>query len=210
MINYLKQEEEYIPWKAALDNLRTVGRLLIRSPLYGVFKAYIRHILKPIYATLGGISKVTESTKLDAVKHQVMISAWACRYDVGDCIPKSVEYFTNWMLETEPDHINPIPLNLRPVIYCTAVRMGGELQWKFLWQRYVNSNVGAEKSMIISALSCSREQWILNRYLEWSLNSTLVRKQDASIVFGGIAKEEVGFYLARNFLFERIDEIYET
>jgi aminopeptidase N len=79
-----------------------------------------------------------------------------------------------------------------------------------LWQRYVASNVGAEKSMIISALSCSREQWLLSRYLDWSLNATLVRKQDASIVFSGVAREEVGFYLARNFFFDRIDEIHQT
>jgi aminopeptidase N len=103
-----------------------------------------------------------------------------------------------------------IPLNLRPCIYCTAIRNGNEKQWKFLWQRYVNSNVGAEKTMIISALSCAKEQWILGRYLEWSLNATLVRKQDASIVFGGVARDEVGFHLARNFFFDRIDDIYST
>jgi aminopeptidase N len=101
-------------------------------------------------------------------------------------------------------------LNLRPVIYCTAIRHGNENHWKFLWQRYVNSNVGAEKSMIISALSCSREQWVLSRYLEWSLNSTIVRKQDASFVFSGIAREEIGFFLAKSFLFDRIDDIYQT
>ncbi|XP_070497871.1 aminopeptidase N-like [Chironomus tepperi] len=210
MINYLKRESEYIPWKAALDNLRIVNRLLLRSPLYGVFKAYMRHILKPIYGRLGGISTVPDSSELHAVKHQALICGWSCRLDVGDCIKRSVEYFNTWMVETEPDHINPIPLNLRPCIYCTAVRNGNEKQWKFLWQRYVNSNVGAEKSMIISALSCAKEQWILSRYLEWSLNSTLVRKQDASIVFSGVARDEIGFHLARNFFFDRIDDIYST
>lgn len=76
MITYLKREREYIPWKAALDNLRTVNRLLLRSPLYGVFKAYMRHILKPIYTKLGGISEVPNSSELDAVKHQAMICGW--------------------------------------------------------------------------------------------------------------------------------------
>lgn len=101
-------------------------------------------------------------------------------------------------------------MNLRPVVYCTAIRRGKEAEWSFLWKRYINSNVGAEKSMIISALSCTREQWLLNRYLGWSLNSTLVRKQDVTIVFSGVAGEEIGYHLARNFFFERIDDIYET
>lgn len=64
--------------------------------------------------------------------------------------------------------------------------------------------------MIISSLSCSREQWLLSRYLDWSLNSTLVRKQDATIVFSGVAGTEIGFHLARNFFFERIDDIHQT
>lgn len=76
MINYLKRESDYIPWKAALDNLRIVNRLLLRSPLYGVFKAYMRHILKPIYTKLGGISTVPDSSELLAVKHQAMICGW--------------------------------------------------------------------------------------------------------------------------------------
>ena len=107
MINYLKQEDEYIPWKATLDNLRLVNRLLIRSPLYGVFKSYIQHILEPIYEKVGGISEPAESSRLDSVKHQSMICGWSCRFGVGDCVEKSVEIFARWMLETEPDHINP-------------------------------------------------------------------------------------------------------
>jgi aminopeptidase N len=88
--------------------------------------------------------------------------------------------------------------------------MGKEAEWSFLWKRYVNSNVGAEKSMIISALSCSREQWLLARYLDWSLNSTLVRKQDVTIVFSGVVGEEIGYHLAKNFFFDKIDDIHET
>lgn len=212
MINYLRQEHEYIPWKAALDNLRVISRLLVRSPLFGVYKAYIQHILEPIYERVGGIkeSESKDTDSLDAVKHQSMIAAWACRYSVGDCEEKSVEIFKRWMDETEPDHINPVPLNLRPVVYCTAIRKGKDKEWAFLWKRYVASNVGAEKSMIILSLSCSKEQWLLSRYLDWSLNSTLVRRQDATIVFSGVAREEVGFHLAKNFFFEKIDDIHKT
>jgi aminopeptidase N len=107
MINYLKQEVEYIPWKAALDNLRVISRLLVRTPLFGVYKSYVQHILEPIYEKIGGISEPPQSESLDTVKHQSMIAGWACRFEVGDCVEKSVELFKTWMVETEPDHINP-------------------------------------------------------------------------------------------------------
>lgn len=107
MINYLKQEDQYIPWKAALDNLRVISRLLVRTPLFGVYKAYVQHILEPIYEKIGGITEPPKSESLDTVKHQSMIAGWACRFGVGDCEEKSVELFKTWMDETEPDHINP-------------------------------------------------------------------------------------------------------
>lgn len=76
MIAYLHQEGEYIPWKSALDNLRIVNRLLLRSPVYGVFRAYIRYILKPIYKRIGGLSKVADTQDFTAVKHQSLICGW--------------------------------------------------------------------------------------------------------------------------------------
>lgn len=104
-----------------------------------------------------------------------------------------------------------VPLDLRSVVYCTAIRHGGDKEWHFLWDRYSNSNVGSEKSLILSALGCSREIWLLQRYLDWTLNeSSGVRKQDRSTVFDGVAQNEVGLPLAKSFLFEKIDEIYKT
>ena len=38
LVDYLKHETEYIPWKSALDNLSAVNRILRRSAQYGLFK----------------------------------------------------------------------------------------------------------------------------------------------------------------------------
>lgn len=47
------------------------------------------------------------------------------------------------------------------------------------------------------------------RYLMWSLNSTSgVRLQDSSNVFGGVARSEIGYHLAKDFLIEHVDDIY--
>lgn len=101
-------------------------------------------------------------------------------------------------------------MDLRSVVYCTAIKNGKEAEWSFLWHAYLSSNVGSEKTMIITALSCSREQWLLSRYLDWSLNATSgVRKQDATFVFGGVARAEIGFPLAKQFFYEKTDEIYK-
>ena len=107
MISYLKQEDEYIPWKSALDNLRQLENLLFTTSLEKVFKSYIQHIVEPIYERVGGIGEVEDSNRLDTVKQKTLICAWACRFDVSDCVEKSVELFKSWMLEGDPDHFNP-------------------------------------------------------------------------------------------------------
>jgi len=211
VINYLQQEDEYLPWKAALDGLADVNRILQKTPMYELFRDYMKLILEPIYEKLGGLDMDQKSSnkRLDYVKHKVMIAAWSCRFDVGDCVDRSVKMFKEWMEEKDPDTNNPIPVDLRRVVYCNAVRQGRDREWNFLWRQYKKSNVASEKNMIISSLACARQQWILTRYLDWSLNTTSgVRKQDAYMVFGGIVKNEAGFDIAKTFFFDRINEIY--
>lgn len=48
-------------------------------------------------------------------------------------------------------------------MYCTAIKVGGQEEWDFAWERYKNSNVGSEKELLLQALGCSREVWILSR-----------------------------------------------
>ncbi|XP_050098879.1 aminopeptidase N-like [Anopheles aquasalis] len=217
MMTYLRQEREYIPWKSALTNLNGIHRLLKRTPIFGLFKSYVQYLLEPAYewmdvfggATATNTTSQHQSERLDVVKHLALIASWACRFDVGDCVDRSVALFADWMNVADPDRTNPVPLNLRPTVYCNAIRSGRETQWNFLWQRYLRSNVGSEKIMIISALACTREVWLVERFLHWSLNATSgVRKQDTTILFSGVAKNDVGFHLAKSFFIERIDDIH--
>lgn len=79
-----------------------------------------------------------------------------------------------------------------------------------MWTRYSKSNVGSEKVMILNSLGCSREIWLLQRYLDWTLDeSTGVRKQDRNIVFSTVAHNDIGFLLAKSFLYDRVDQIAE-
>uniref|UniRef100_A0A182SPU1 Aminopeptidase n=1 Tax=Anopheles maculatus TaxID=74869 RepID=A0A182SPU1_9DIPT len=211
MINYLRQEAEYIPWKSALTNLNSLNRILKRTPLYDIFKSYVQYILEPIYERLEVFNMTRKSSdRLDAIKQLTLIASWACRFEVGDCVNRSVELFARWMNESNPDANNPVPIDLRPVVYCNAIRQGNDTQWNFLWRRYLQSNVGAEKIMIIGSLSCTRQLWLVERFLQWSLNSTSgVRKQDATILFSSVSRNDAGFNAAKSFFLTRADEIYD-
>jgi len=52
---------------------------------------------------------------------------------------------------------------LKGTVYCTAIREGGEKEWNFIFELYKTATVQAEKSRLLSALSCTRKIWILNK-----------------------------------------------
>lgn len=102
-----------------------------------------------------------------------------------------------------------IPIDLRSIVYCVAIRQGGDVEWSFLWQRYKRTQVATVREQILSALSCTREVWLLSRMLELSLNETSgIRTQDATAVFSTVASNEVGFFVAQTFFEQNIDRIY--
>jgi aminopeptidase N len=209
LLKYLKYEEDYLPWKAALTNVNTLNRQLRKSSIYGDFKTYMKHVLSTIYQKMGGLDlSESKSGKLDAVKHQVLIASWSCRFDVANCISDAEELFRKY--QKNPSEKNIISKELRSVIYCTSIRHGSEKEWEFLWGQYKKSNVASEKNTILSSLGCTREIWLLRRFLEWSVTpNSAIRKQDSTTVFAAVAGNDVGYYVAKNFLYTKAKDIYK-
>ena len=52
---------------------------------------------------------------------------------------------------------------MKEVVYCSAIGNGDEAEWDFGWERYKNSNVATEKDLLLTALGCSKQKWILKR-----------------------------------------------
>ena len=53
--------------------------------------------------------------------------------------------------------------NLKQVVYMAGVAEGGEAEWDFLWDIYQKASDPTEQGLILYALSCSRQLWILTR-----------------------------------------------
>jgi len=208
---YLSKEVEYIPWASALSGLKYLNKMLKTSEAYGDFKRYMLNLIDPIYTKLG-FSARPDDSHLDIKLRKKAIS-WACSMGNKDCLTKAKETFGDWMGMVEPDSelANPVDVNLKYQTYCNAIDEGGEEEWDFAWERYQNSYVASEKATILSSLACTKEVWLLNRYLNMSINSDSgVRKQDGAKVLGNVALNTVGRYLAFDFVQQEWENIYET
>nr|CAD7438146.1 unnamed protein product [Timema bartmani] len=173
--------------------------MLIKTGNYDKLKTYLLGLVDNLYRQTGFTDNPSDPQL--TVYKRVNVLSWACLLGFDDCVRNSVTQFQNWMSTPNPDRNNPISANLKSVVYCSAIRVGGQDEWDFAWQRYRNTNVGSEKDILLGALGCTRETWILSRYLEWSvLENSGIRKQDSARVFSSVSSNPIGQPLAYNFL----------
>ncbi|KAK7063250.1 hypothetical protein SK128_000615 [Halocaridina rubra] len=203
---YLEKEYDFVPWSSALMNFDYLKDMFERAGGYGLLKNYLLSLIVPLYDSVGFDDNVHDP-HLTKYKRVIAVK-WACKLGYAPCVNSSAALFEQWMQSSNNESI--FSPNVQRTVLCTGISIGGEKEWNAAWSRYTQSNVGSEKSDILSALGCTKEVWILSRYLEWAFTpNSGIRKQDASQVFGAIADNTVGRDLAWNYLQDRWIQILE-
>lgn len=86
-------------------------------------------------------------------------------------------------------------------MYCTAIKYGDVREWNFAWERLQRTTIPSERELLMIALGCSREPWILIRYLQRSMTDTYgIRKQDLYRVFMAVSNNVIGQPIAFNYI----------
>uniref|UniRef100_A0A3B3Z7P7 Aminopeptidase n=1 Tax=Periophthalmus magnuspinnatus TaxID=409849 RepID=A0A3B3Z7P7_9GOBI len=202
---YLSKEMGYIPWDSALRNLNYYILMFDRTEVYG---SYLKKQIQPLYEHF---KVLTENwTKVPAAHgdqyNQINAISMGCKMGVEGCRELTKNWFKQWM--GNPAH-NPIHPNLKSTVYCYAIAFGGHEEWDFAWTMYKNATVASEASRLREAMACTQTPWLLNRYLEYSLNPSKIRKQDATATILYIARNIVGMPLAWDFVRARWRYIFE-
>ncbi|NXA27343.1 AMPN Aminopeptidase, partial [Ibidorhyncha struthersii] len=196
---FLHRETEYMPWEAALNNLHYFQLMFDRSEVFGVMTKYIRKQVTPLFNHYKNITNnwVSIPSGLMDQYNEINAISTACSYGIAECQELATNYFLQWK---ENASKNPIPPNLRSSIYCSIVATEGEEAWDFIWTRFQEATVVSEADKLRTALSCSPHPWILNRYLQYTLDPKKIRKQDATATINSIASNVVGQPLAWDFI----------
>lgn len=100
--------------------------------------------------------------------------------------------------------LSRVPIMFRKTTYCQAVAEGGEEEWNFVWNRYLATTVASERARLLKALACSKEIWILSKFLHSVIEKdSKIRRQDARSVFSLVASNVYGRDLAFDFIREK-------
>uniref|UniRef100_A0A3B4ZL34 Aminopeptidase n=1 Tax=Stegastes partitus TaxID=144197 RepID=A0A3B4ZL34_9TELE len=176
---FLRHETEFLPWESALRNLEYFVLMFDRSEVYG-----------PMQVRTPADDRFVTHNQINAVM-------LACANGLPECIEMATYKFAEWM---EPNGTNTIHPNLRSVIYCQAVAAGGRAEWEFAWDKLQSSSDTSEKEQLRGALACTKKIWLLNRYLQYTLDPDKIRLMDVASIITDVATNSAGQALAWNFM----------
>lgn len=194
---FLHNETDYIPWDSAMRNLNYFVLMFDRSEVYGPMQVYLRNQVTVLYDFFRNYTDNSTVPDEHSLQHnQILAIRVACSNGLPECLEMAKDRFHFWMT----NDTNKIHPNLRSVIYCQAIAAGGQKEWEFAWDRLQSSSDTSEKDQLREALTCTKKIWLLNRYLEYTLDPDKIRLMDVSSVITSIAVNEAGQALAWNFL----------
>uniref|UniRef100_A0A8C9VPZ7 Aminopeptidase n=1 Tax=Scleropages formosus TaxID=113540 RepID=A0A8C9VPZ7_SCLFO len=186
---YLSKEREYMPWQTAINNLDYFFLMFDRTEVYGPMQTYLRNQVWPLFEYFREIT----------ADWTVVPKGHTDHFEHNDC------YYTNTAANVKRNRIHP---NLRSTVYCSAIAEGGVEEWDFGWKMFESASIAAEAEKIRTALTCTKQPWLLNRFLEYTLDPNKIRKQDATSTIINIASNVVGQSLAWDFVRARWDHLF--
>jgi len=193
MTKYLKKEKSLIPWESAYDKINTMGRLLLGSPSYSLFRKYVVGIIQDHYDRLQWRDEGTHVERL----HRINILTLACRNGYKPCLEQAGDLFLAWIRDKSA-YIAP---NLRKIAYQYGMySKGDETTWNTMLQRYMEETNAQEKTKLLKGLAWINQPWMIRQFIRLAKNETIVRSQDYLLCLRYIAQNPIGLPIVWEFL----------
>lgn len=155
LLEHITQETDYVPLYVVSRGLTYLDRLISGTDYYEEFQQFITNILTTAFEKLG--TDLIEDESIVDVFNRINVIKWMCLYGGSNCRNILADKLSSRSF-VHPD--------LQEPVYCGGMREGSDDDWDYLYQLYVsNDTEERQKSRLLSALGCSLNQTILERYL---------------------------------------------
>ncbi|XP_059549821.1 aminopeptidase Q [Myotis daubentonii] len=200
LTKYLAEEDEIIVWHTVLVNLLPSNFVsdVGNYDTYTLLKKYLLKRLTSIWNHYSTIIRENVTALQDdylALISLEKLFASVCFLGLEDCLQLSRELFKDWMDNPE----NEIPYPVKTVILCYGIASGSDKEWDFLLNIYANNTNEEERNQLAYAMSCSKDPWILTRYMEYAITTYSFNFNETNII-EVVAAFDVGRYVAKDFL----------
>ncbi|XP_039422909.1 aminopeptidase Q [Corvus cornix cornix] len=204
LTKYLAKEDELFIWNVVLLNLipDNLESTLKNYEVYPLLKKYLLKRMLPIYHYYAGFIHQNVDALEDDYFAQVYLEklfATACWLGLQDCLDLSSELYAKWM--DNPEH--KIPFLIRKTVCCYGVAVGSDKEWNFAWKMYNHTDsVEEDEDILLYAMSCANEPWLLYRYLQYGLSDTLFSSNCTSAIISHVVTTDIGHRIAWEFVTE--------
>jgi aminopeptidase N len=186
----------FVPTSVAFQKLEFLSDMLSSTPAFGLFEKFQATIFRKSYRIILDDNDYDSDLYLKQRIRKVVLK-WACREVDSECAIIFHRFFREWMERKRAT----IPANLRYVVYCTAMRQGNVAEWQYAFNQYLKTTSVTEKNVILDALGCTTQKWLLSRYLDYlARNDSSIRIQDADRVFKSVCDNHAAHTIAFDFL----------
>uniref|UniRef100_A0A8C5LXC1 Aminopeptidase n=1 Tax=Leptobrachium leishanense TaxID=445787 RepID=A0A8C5LXC1_9ANUR len=179
LTKYLVNETGYLPWTRVSSGLSYMNNMLEDdNDIYPKFQSYIRKQVKEITDKHGWEDDGTDIEKL----LRASVLALACRMDDPDALAEAATRFQRWLEGTS------IPVNLRQLVYRYGMIQAGSVSsWDYMFKQYQETTLAQEKEKLLQGLASTNDIELIDRFLSYIYNTTLIKSQDALNVIYYIA-----------------------
>jgi len=172
----LNEAPDYIVWQTALSHMNTIDSITSQHPANKALQLYIRNMLTAMYNKLHFNSTQHYTQLLEG-----LIFSSCVKYGVSGAVVKALTMFNSWKNDGAV-----IPITLRKAVYTAGVKYGGEVEFNACWERFRSTTNPAESRELMTALAQTDNMKLMQRYLEATLDTKLIRSQDFYMVYASV------------------------
>ncbi|NXI40928.1 AMPE aminopeptidase, partial [Galbula dea] len=192
LTKYLTKETDYLPWHRVISSVTYLANMLEDDTnLYPMFQDYFRYQVKPIVDQLrwddtgGHLERLLRVSVLD----------FACSMGDTESLKNASQYFEGWL--GGKNLYFSVPANLRLLVYRYGMQnSGNESSWEYMFNKYQETSLAQEKEKLLYGLASVKDITLLDRYLGYIYNSSLIKSQDVFTVLRYISRNTYGKTMA--------------
>ncbi|CAJ0588349.1 unnamed protein product [Cylicocyclus nassatus] len=219
LLGYLKDEEDFLPWKAAIVRFEDILQYFGNEQEAKYAKQFMLKLLEPIYQKSKDLNKFESSYKqerkfLKNLLYENVINT-VCSLGSRECRSNYKKLFDEEVMACKNGEKAStcvrIVAPLRRDTYCYGIVEGNDTAFKKVSKLCEVETIQIEKDRLLEALGCSRHAPSLKKLMLLSVTRRLpyVRLQDVITIFRSIKKNPVGREVMLNFVLERWNDIYD-
>jgi len=187
MSEYLTKESDLLPWTVAIKNLGSWRMLLRESQAREQLDTFVQGLIGNLYTKLGWQDQGSHVQRLLRSK----ILETALEAGLEDALETSRSFYKD-LKKGE----NQLSAEFKELVYCHGLKEGTKQDWDMAFKQYSETNIPALRGSILKALTCTRDVYILQDFLDMCFNKTQVRSQDVRTLLGMVSRNPVGTLLS--------------